>query len=129
MSVVLIIVIVVAAIVLLLTLVGAAGASRRNRAGAERFSASLASVDQQLAHAVAEDRGWERATLEAIARRELLARQPDERIETLELIQLVDEPGTDNDVAVFRARHARGTSRITLARRGGDWHAASVDDE
>lgn len=129
MSVLLIVVIVLAAVLLLLVLVGAAGASRRNRAGAERFSASLDSVDRQLAHAVAEDRGWERATLERIARTEFTSRRPDEEIAALVLVQLVDEPGTDDDMAVFRVTVPGGTARIALARRGGDWYAASVEDE
>jgi hypothetical protein len=125
----LIVVIAVLVVLALVAIVGAAGISRRNRAGAAGFTASLDSVDRQLARAVAEDRGWERSTLEAIARSEFTARRRDAEISALELVQLVDEPGTDQDMAVFRVALPSGAARITLARREGEWYAASVEDE
>jgi type II secretory pathway pseudopilin PulG len=128
-SAVAIVVLVVLGVLLVLTLLGAAGASRRNRAGAERFSASLDAVDRQLAAAVAADRGWQRETLEAAAREAFAAHRPGEAIAALELTQVVDEPGTDQDLAIFRVRTADGTSRLTLGRRDGAWYAARVEDE
>ncbi len=129
MSVVAIVVLALLGVLLLLALVGAAGASRRNRAGAERFSASLDAVDRQLAAAVAADRGWQRETLEASAREAFAAHRPGAEIAALELTQVVDEPGTDQDLAIFRVRTADGTSRLTLGRRDGAWYAAQVEDE
>jgi type II secretory pathway pseudopilin PulG len=131
MSVVAIVVLAVLAVLLLLAVVGAASASRRNRAGAERFAASLATVDRQLAAAVATDRGWARETLEAAARSEFASRRPGVEIATLELIQMTDEPGTDQDLAVFRVATGAdaGASILTLGRRDGAWYAASVEDE
>jgi type II secretory pathway pseudopilin PulG len=129
-SVLLIVVLVVLAALLLLVLAGALGASRRNRAGAEHFSANLTSVDRQLAAALAEDRGWEPAVLDAAARGAFAEHRPGTEIAALELLRIVDEPGTDEDLAVFRVLAAGGqASELTLGRRDGAWYAASVQDE
>lgn len=129
MSTILIVVLAVLGVLLLVALVGAAGASRRNRAGAERFSESLTAVDNQLAAAVAQDRGWHPDTLHVAARGEFAAQRPGAEIADLQLIQITDEPGTDDDVAVFRVVAAGGTSRLTLGRREGAWYAVAVEDE
>lgn len=132
MSVVLIVLIVVLAVLgvlLVLAVVGGAMASRRNRLGAAAFDQSLAAVDRQLAAAVAADHGWERGTLEATARAEFSQRRPDAAIDHLELIQIADEPGTDQDLAVFRVVAGDASSRLTLGRRDGAWYAAALEDE
>jgi type II secretory pathway pseudopilin PulG len=129
MSTALLIVLVVLGLFLLLALAGSVAASRRNRAGAEDFSASLRSVDRQLATAIAADHGWERGTLEAAARTEFAAQRPDTEIAALELTEIRDEPGTDQDLAVFRVTTADGASRLTLGRRDGNWYAAAIEDE
>jgi len=130
MSLILVIVLVVLGVLLLLALVGAAMASRRNALGAIAFEQRLAVVDRELAAAVAEDRGWERGALEASARSAFGGERPDTRIAELRLVQIVDEPGTDQDLAVFLVTAASGAeSRLTLGRRDGDWYAASLEDE
>jgi type II secretory pathway pseudopilin PulG len=127
---VLIVVLVVLGVLLLLAILGGAMASRRNRAGAAAFTQSLTAVDHQLAAAVAADRGWERGALEASARSAFSERRPDAVIAELELLQIVDEPGTDHDLAVFRVVTAdRAESRLTLGRREGAWHAAALEDQ
>jgi hypothetical protein len=79
---------------------------------------------------VAADRGWERGALEAIARDAFAERRPDTRIAELQLVQIVDEPGTDEDLAVFLVTAADGAeSTLTLGRRDGAWHAASLDSK
>jgi hypothetical protein len=129
-SVVLIVVLALLAALLLLALAGALGASRRNRAGAEHFSASLTSVDRQLAAALAEDRGWEPAALDAAARAAFAEHRPGTQIAALDLVRVVDAPGTDQDLAVFRVLAAGGqASELTLGRRDGAWYAASVQDD
>jgi type II secretory pathway pseudopilin PulG len=128
-STVLVIVLVVLGVLLLLAILGGALASRRNRAGAGAFSESLTAVDRQLAAAVAEDHGWHRETLEATARGEFSAHRPGVAIAELELTEIRDEPGTDQDLAVFRVLTASGASRLTLGRRDGAWYAAAVEDE
>jgi type II secretory pathway pseudopilin PulG len=129
MSTVLLVVLVVLGVLLLLALLGGVAASRRNRAGASAFSESLRAVDRQLAAATAADRGWERGTLEAAARTEFSAQRPGSEIASLELTEIRDEPGTDQDLAVFRVVTPAGASRLTLGRRDGAWYAAAVEDE
>jgi type II secretory pathway pseudopilin PulG len=128
-SVILIVVLVVLGVLLLLAILGAAMASRRNALGAVAFEQSLAAVDRELAAAVAADHGWERGALEASARDAFAERRPDTRIAELQLVQIVDEPGTDQDLAVFLVTAADGAeSRLTLGRRDGAWYAASLED-
>lgn len=130
MSVVFLVVLVVLGVLLLLAIIGAAMASRRNALGAIAFEQSLATVDRQLATAVAADRGWERGALDASARRAFAERRPDARIAELELVQIVDEPGTDQDLAVFLVVADNGAaSRLTLGRRDGAWYAAALEDQ
>jgi hypothetical protein len=129
-SVILVIVLAALGVLLLLAILGAAMASRRNALGAVAFEQSLAAVDGQLAAAVAADRGWERGALEASARSAFAERRPGTRVAELRLVQIVDEPGTDQDLAVFLVTAADGAeSRLTLGRREGAWYAAALDDE
>jgi hypothetical protein len=115
---------------LLLALIGAAMASRRNALGAIAFEQRLAAVDRDLAAAVAADRGWERRALEAAARDAFAERRPDARVAELQLVQIVDEPGTDQDLAVVLVTVSDGTeSKLTLGRRDGAWYAAALVDE
>jgi type II secretory pathway pseudopilin PulG len=130
MSVVLIVVLVVLGVLLLLAIIGAAMASRRNALGAIAFEQSLAAVDRQLASAVAADHGWERGALEASARSAFTEERPDTRIAELSLVGIVDEPGTDQDLAIFVVVAADGAeSRLTLGRRDGAWYAAALEDQ
>lgn len=129
MSVVLVVVLVVLGVLLLLTILGAAMASRRNALGAIAFEQRLAAVDRELAAAVAADRGWERGALEATAREAFAERRPNARVATLELVQVVDEPGTEHDLAVFLVTADDGAeSRLTLGRRDGAWYPAALED-
>lgn len=131
MTVVYVVVLVVLGALLLLAIIGGAIASRRNRAGAADLHARLTEVDRELAQALASDRGWEREALEATARRAFAERRPDAPIAGLELVQVIDEPGTDHDLAVFRvlAGSPPRASRLTLGRRDGAWYAAALEDE
>jgi hypothetical protein len=95
---------------------GAIAARRRLAATSDRFEASLQQVNHDLAAARAEDRGWERETLESAARRAYAAERGNEPA-NLELVQVIDRPGTDDDHAVFRIGH----ERLTLGRRAGEW--------
>src|SRR5215207_8814413 len=97
-------------VVLLVLAVGGAIAARRRMAAREgHFERSLAHVNRDLAAAHAEDNGWNRDTLEAAAR----GSEPAE----LDLVQVIDRPGTDDDHAVFSIGH----ERLTLGRRDGEW--------
>ncbi|HEX4805076.1 MAG TPA: hypothetical protein VFU94_04175 [Conexibacter sp.] len=132
MTVLYVVVLVVLGLLLLLAIVGGAIASRRNRAGEAGLRSTLAAVDRELARAVAADRGWERGALEASARSAFAERRPDEPIAGMELVQVIDEPGTDRDLAIFRvlAGSPPHASRLTLGRHDdGAWYAAALEDE
>ena len=109
-SVVLVVVLVVLGVLLLLAILGAAMAVAPQRARRDRASSRASrAVDRQLAAAVAADHGWERGALEADRARSAFAEhRPGRAIAELELVQIVDEPGTDQDLAVFLVAAADG---------------------
>ena len=85
-----------------------------------QFRAQLEKADQDLAQAAAQDRGWDRTRLEDAARsayRENRGREPTE----LMLVEVLDRPGTDEDLAVFRAEAEGARHTLTLGRRGDEW--------
>ena len=112
------VVLIVLAVLLLFFFVGGLIANRR-RYDAEdaALRKQIEEADQALAAAHAEDKGWDRATMEAAAR-EALGRPAD----GLELVAVLDRPGTDADEAVFRTADGE---EVRLGRRGGDWVRAS----
>ena len=88
------------------------------------FERALAHVDQDLAAAAASDRGWDRALLEAAARR-IFFEQRGEDPDELTLVEVIDKPGTDDDQAVFDVSAGGDRRRVVLGRRDGDWvHSA-----
>jgi hypothetical protein len=116
-------------VVLAVLIVGGAIARRAQLARSRpAFESSLERVNRDLAAAAAQDRGWDRETLESAARR-VFAEQRGGDPEDLELVEVIDRPGTDEDQAVFRARHGGGAHRLVLGRRGGDWVHSSLDAE
>jgi hypothetical protein len=104
-----------------LLLIGFAANVVRERRTRAAFGVRVSSIDQALAAAAAADRGWERAGLEAAARAAWDVRHPGEPLHELELVEVVDQPGTDQDHAVFRCRGEGGSGRLTLGRRNGEW--------
>jgi type II secretory pathway pseudopilin PulG len=118
-----IIVIVVLALLLLLIVGGIVANARRARAESPELRESLREADRALALARAEDRGWDRATLEAAAREAFAARSPVEPRE-LQLLKVIDRPGIEDDQCVFRVVTDVGSEEILLVRTGGDWAAA-----
>jgi hypothetical protein len=113
--------IIVLAVLAGLIVVGVLGNALRERRTRSEFAVRVSAVDQALAIAAAADRGWERAGLEAAARAAWDARHPGEPLHELELVEVVDRPGTNEDHAVFRCRGDRGSGRLTLGRRDGAW--------
>ena len=111
-------------IVLLVLAVLAIGGFFARRALTRRtetqFRARLEQANHDLAEAAAEDRGWDRATLEAAARRIYAEQRGAEPAELL-LIEVLDRPGTDEDYAVFRVEGDGRKETLTLGRRDGDW--------
>src|SRR4051794_11187725 len=127
MSVLAIVLIAVAPVLVLLPAGGYAVNTRRIRARDARLDERLARADAALAQAYAQDKGWERAGLEAAARREWEARRPDVPLRELHLVEVLDRPGTEADLAVFRALGETGPERFVLGRRGGAWCAAELE--
>lgn len=115
------IVIIALVVVLALLFVGGyVAAARRTVALSDALSERIEAADAALADARAQDRGWERETLEAAARAAVAPRE----VTALHLIQVVDQPGTDADQAVFRAEHADGdATTVILGRHDGVWAA------
>ena len=125
MSSLAIIVIVVVVLLVLLIVGGIVANARRARAEDPALRAALREADQALAQARADDRGWDRDTLEAAAREAFAARSPIEPRE-LQLLKVIDRPGTEDDQCVFRVVTDAGSEEILLVRTGGAWGAAEA---
>jgi predicted lysophospholipase L1 biosynthesis ABC-type transport system permease subunit len=122
-SVFAIILIVLFAIVAVFAVGGAIATARRARARESNLSRVLGEANEALARARAEDRGWDRDTLDAAVRAAYAARTPGQSIDSILLIQVVDRPGTDDDLAVFRIVAGGRETDLTLGRREGEWVA------
>ena len=94
---------------------------RRRRALDAGFDAQLEEANAALAAARAEDRGWERANLEAAARAAHGHAHPGAEVRELHLVQVVDRPGTEEDQARFRVVDAHGEHEVLLGRHGDEW--------
>jgi hypothetical protein len=119
-----IILIVLAVLVVVLGTGGYVAMTRRTKARDPELHAQLKRAERELAQAHAADKGWDRATLEAAARAAAAQRFGASDVQGLQLVQVVDKPGTDADQAVFRVQTADGDQSITLGRTGGVWGAA-----
>jgi hypothetical protein len=122
-----IVVIAVAVVFGLLALGGAAVMRRRREAGADAFSSEIERANRDLAAAHAADNGWEPARVGEAARRAFETQNPGQTIATLELVQVIDPPGTDDDKAVFRVQTADGEHHLTLGRAGENWFLETLD--
>jgi type II secretory pathway pseudopilin PulG len=123
-SIAVIIVLAVLAVLVLLMIGGYVANARRTRGEADELRATLRAADRSLALAQAQDRGWERSTLEAAARDAFAERSPAEVRELL-LVKVLDRPGTDEDECVFRVVTDAGDEEILLVRHGDAWSAAA----
>jgi hypothetical protein len=117
--------IIVLAVLAVLAVGGVVARALRTRRTQAQFRARLEQANHDLAEAAAADRGWDRATLESAARRSYAEQRGAEPAELL-LVEVVDRPGTDQDVAVFRVEGEGRAETLTLGRRGGEWVAESL---
>lgn len=119
-DVVAIVVVAILVVLLVLFIGGYVVLGRRRVASEAELKHRIEAADAALADARAEDKGWERATIEAAARAAIAPREARE----LHLVQVVDKPGTDADQAVFRVVLQDGAEEtVTLGRRDGAWTA------
>jgi hypothetical protein len=118
-----IIIIIVVVVVVLLIVGGLIAINRRWHREDRELRAAIQEADTALALARAADNGWHRETLEAAAREAFAVRSPAE-VRELQLVKVVDKPGTEEDQALFRVITDAGSEDILLARQGGSWHAA-----
>jgi membrane protein implicated in regulation of membrane protease activity len=114
-----IIVLALVALIILLAVGGAIARRRQLERSQGRFDENLAQVNRDLAAAHAEDNGWERSRLEDAARQAYASERGSDPAE-LELVQVIDRPGTDDDRAVFSCG-PQARERLTLGRRDGQW--------
>ena len=112
--------IVVLVVLLVLAVGGAVARAQQLKRDRGRFQARLEQVNHDLADAAAQDRGWDRDTLEGAARRIYAEQQGSEPSELL-LVEVLDRPGTDEDQAIFRTTTEGVHHHLTLGRRDGEW--------
>jgi hypothetical protein len=109
------------ALVIVLAVGGAYARRRQLERTRGRFDTHLAQVNEDLAAAHAEDRGWAREGLEAAARTAYASERDGAEPTELTLVQIVDRPGTEEDKAVFRVGSGGRDEQLTLGRQGGEW--------
>ena len=123
MSALAIIIIILVVVVVLLIVGGLIAINRRWNREDRKLRVAIQEADTALALARAADNGWHRETLEAAARDAFAVRSPA-AVRELQLVKVVDKPGTEEDQALFRVITDAGSEEILLAREGGAWHAA-----
>jgi predicted lysophospholipase L1 biosynthesis ABC-type transport system permease subunit len=117
-----IIIVVIVLLVVVLVIGGIVASGRRQRADDPALRTELEAVNEALALARATDKGWERSLLEE-AVRAAFAQRSDAEIRELQLVQVVDKPGTEDDQAVFRIVTDHGSEHLHLDRHGDTWVA------
>jgi hypothetical protein len=91
------------------------------------FREQLHQANRDLAEAAAEDRGWDREVLESAARRIFAEQRGHEPSEML-LVEVVDKPGTEEDIAVFRCETEGAREVLRLGRDGGEWRLEGLGE-
>jgi hypothetical protein len=117
-----IIVLVIVVLVAVLIVGGYVITGRRQKADEPALTTELEAANEALALARATDKGWERSLLEEAVRAEFAERSAAE-IRDLQLVQVVDKPGTEDDQAVFRVVTDHGAEYLHLDRHGDAWVA------
>jgi hypothetical protein len=118
--------IIVLVVLVILAVGGAIARSMQLKRTQGAFEKRLAQADQDLAAAAAQDRGWDRTVLESAARR-IYAEQRGAEPSELHLVEVLDRPGTEEDVAVFHAEGEGAQHRLTLGRREGEWVLETIE--
>lgn len=114
-------------LVAVLAVGGALANKKRTQAREADFVTQLESVDRALAAARAEDKGWEPNVVLTAARRLFERQQPGTEIRSINLVQVLDRPGTDQDEAVFTILTDDREIHLTLGRQEGEWVLDGLD--
>jgi hypothetical protein len=117
-----IVIVVAVLLVVVLAVGGIVVSGRRQRADDPALRTELEAANEALALARATDKGWERSLLEE-AVRAAFAQRSNAEIRELQLVQVVDKPGTEEDQAVFRVVTDHGSEHLHLDRHGDSWVA------
>jgi hypothetical protein len=117
-----IVIIVVVLLIVLLVIGGIVATGRRQRADDPALRTELEAANEAVALARATDKGWERSLLEEACRAAFAERSKAE-IRELQLVQVVDKPGTEDDQAVFLVVTDQGSEYLHLDRHGDTWVA------
>ena len=112
--------IIVLVVLLVLAVGGVIARSMQLRRTQGAFRTRVEQANHDLAEAAAADRGWDRARLEAAARRICAERRGAEPSELL-LVEVLDRPGTDEDQAIFQIDSEGRRQHLTLGRQDGEW--------
>ena len=116
------------AVLVVLAVGGAIATRRRMEASSAGFTDHLEQANVDLATAHAADRGWNPEGLERAARAALAERHPELEVESLTLVEVVDRPGVEEDVARYRVRRQGGGElSVTMVRRPHGWAAERID--
>jgi hypothetical protein len=114
-------------VVLLVLAIGGYFANRQRLARTRpAFEARLAKVNQDLAAALAEDRGWAPEHLEEAARAAWAQQHPEQEPEAVTLYEVLDRPGKQEDKAVFQFRAGGREHLLTLGRSDDEWRFESL---
>jgi hypothetical protein len=116
-----IVILVVCVAFVLLFIGGYIVSTRHRRATALEFHERVSVADRDLATAAAQDRGWDRAVLDAAVRKAWIERQGAAPIESITLTIVRDLPGTDDDEATFQVISGGNPFEIVLSRTGDVW--------
>ena len=118
--------IIVLAVLAILAIGGMIARAMLQKRTEAQFRARLSQANHDLAEAAAADRGWDRATLESATRRAYADQRGAEPAELL-LVEVLDRPGTEDDLAVFQV-HGEGRREVlTLGRHDGEWEFRSLE--
>jgi hypothetical protein len=127
MSVLAIVAIVVGVLLILFFIGGLFAVRARARGQAATFPEHVRAADEALEQARALDRGWDRDTMEGVARVAVTEARPGWSFDALHLVLVDDRPGVEEDRAHFVAMGPDDQVRVILARQGGQWVAEDLE--
>jgi hypothetical protein len=127
MSTLAIVLIVVGALLVLFFIGGLLAVRSRARRLGDQFYEDLRAAEGALEQARAVDKGWNRETMETVARAAIAEARPDWSYENLHLVFVDDRPGVEEDRAHFVAIGPDAEARVVVARQGDQWVAERVE--